>query len=166
MSEDKTIEVHGAEVAARILRHLSSDERTRIVKAIRATDPEAAVKIETIILAQQPTSAPRRPKSSLTIEKITEITDSDLQNILRNVPQQDVLISLKTASPEVKEKIINNLSESRKEQVEREFSELPGMNPAVVEAAQDRIMKRVEDIYQEETPTPPPPPQRLRSRLA
>jgi|GEM_PF-1851438 len=166
MSGDKTVEVHGAEIAARILRHLSSDERTRIVKAIRATDPEAAVKIETIILAQQPSSPPRRPKSSLPIEKITEITDSDLQNILRNVPHHDVLLSLKSASPEVKEKIFTNLSESRQEQIVRESNDLSGINPAVVEAAQDRIMKRVEDIYQGSSPTRETPQRRLRSRLA
>jgi flagellar motor switch protein FliG len=175
MSKDDTIQIDGAAVAARILGKMPASDRKRIVESIRVLNPESAVKIETIILAQAlpaitkktsssakasiPAKKPTRP-----ISEVTAISDRDLQDLLREVPQHDVVLALKNAAPEVQEKILSNLSGTRAAQVETELRELPSVQVEQVEAAQARIMRKADDIYSEESPNPAP--RRLRSRLA
>jgi flagellar motor switch protein FliG len=163
MSKDETIKFNGAEIAARILEELPSEDRSRMVEQVRVLNPSAAVKIEQVILSHQaPTPAATRPAAS--IEQITELPDRDVQQLLREVPQHDLVISLKSASPEAREKILRNVSETKLRQIESDFKALPPMHPSLVEAAQGRVMRKAEEIYPEETP--PEAPRRLRSRLA
>jgi flagellar motor switch protein FliG len=162
MSKDETIEFNGAEIAARILNELPSQERSRMVEQVRVLNPSAAIKIESIILVQQPESSPAPPAAS--IEQITELPDREVQQLVREVPQHDLVISLKAASPEAREKILRNVSESKLRQIESDFKALPPMHPSLVDAAQGRVMRKAEEIYPEE-PTPQAP-RRLRSRLA
>jgi flagellar motor switch protein FliG len=117
MSKDDTIQIDGAAVAARILGKMPAADRKRIVESIRVLNPESAVKIETIILTQalppitKKTSIPARAsvpakKPARPIAEVTSLSDRDLQDILREVPQQDVVLSLKNATPEVQARIM------------------------------------------------------------
>jgi flagellar motor switch protein FliG len=175
MSKDETIQIDGAAVAARILGKMPAADRKRIVESIRVLNPESAIKIETIILAQALPPGTKKTlastKSSATIKKparpisdVTTLSDRDLQDILREVPQQDVVLALKNTSPEVQEKILSNLSGARAAQVETELRELPPAKAEQIEAAQTRIMRKSDEIYSEDSPDPTP--RRLRSRLA
>ncbi len=175
MSKDETIQIDGAAAAARILGKMPAADRKRIVESIRVLNPESAVKIETLILAQslppitkKPSGAARTTipakKPARPITEVTSLSDRDLQDVLREVPQRDVVLSLKNATPEVQEKILSNLSETRALQVEMELGELPPIQPDLVEAAQARIMRKADEIYTEESQNPAP--RRLRSRLA
>lgn len=174
MSKDETIQIDGAAVAARILGKMPAGDRKRIVESIRVLNPESAVQIETLILAQalppitKQTSSTARPtprkKPARPITEVTSFSDRDLQDVLREVPQQDLVLSLKNATPEVQEKILSNLSETRALQVATELRELPPMQADIVEAAQARIMRKADELYGDETPNPAP--RRLRSRLA
>ena len=161
MSKDETLHINGAEVAAQILNQLPAEERSRLVECVRVANPEAAVRIETIIVSHQVAAI---EKARTSIEKITKLRDQDVQQLLREVPAQDVAISLKTATPEVAEKILRNVSESKQRQIETSFKELPPMPSSLVEAAQGRIMRKADEIYTEEAPAQTP--RRLRSRLA
>ncbi len=175
MSKDETIQIDGAAAAARILGKMPASDRKRIVESIRVLNPESAVRIETLIVAQalppitNKTSTPLKPtagvkKPARPIAAVTSFSDRDLQDILREVPQQDVVLSLKNATPEVQEKILSNLSETRALQVEAELRELPPLQADIVEAAQGRIMRKADELYGDESPAPTAP--RLRSRLA
>jgi flagellar motor switch protein FliG len=175
MSKDETIQIDGAAVAARILGKMPAGDRKRIVESIRVLNPESAVQIETLILAQALPPITKKPsggarttipakKPARPITEVTSISDRDLQDILREVPQHDLVLSLKNTSPEVQEKILSNLSETRALQVEVELRELPPIQADLVEAAQARIMRTADRIYTEESQNPPP--RRLRSRLA
>ena len=175
MSKDENIQIDGAAAAARILGKMPASDRKRIVESIRMLNPESAVKIETIILAQalppitkkpsSPTRATTPPKKpARPIAEVTSLSDRDLQDILREVPQQDVVLALKNATPDVQEKILSNLSGTRALQVETDLQELPPVQAEQVEAAQARIMRKADEIYTEEPQNPAP--RRLRSRLA
>ena len=161
MSKDETLEINGPEVAAQILTRLPAEDRSRLVEQVRVASPEAAVRIETIIVTQQVAAA---EKARASFEQITQLRDRDIQRLLREVPPQEIAISLKTASPETKEKILSNVSETKQLQIEHDFQELPPMHPSQVEAAQGRIMRRADEIYSDEAPAQTP--RRLRSRLA
>lgn len=157
MSKDETIAVDGAKVAAQILSRFPAEERERIVESIRAESPEAAIKIEKIIVQHAP---------PVSLEQITKLDDREVQRLLRQVAHNDVVISLKTAPAEVREKILSNVSETRQQQIAEDFHELPKMQVSDVEAAQQRILRKLEELYPETDQPAPAPTRRLRSRLA
>jgi flagellar motor switch protein FliG len=162
-SMDESIAVDGARVAAAILERLPSDTRDELVESIRVINPESALKIEAIMLSAA-LPAPVKREVVPPIASLTELSDQDVQRLLREVTPHDLAISLKTAPVEAKEKILDNLSEARQKQLLAEFSELPPMHPEDVEAAQNRVMRKLSDIYPEQDT--PSEPRRLRSRLA
>jgi flagellar motor switch protein FliG len=155
MSKDETITVDGPRVAAQILTRFPAEDRQRIVEAIRISNPTAAIKIEEMVVADA-----KKPS----FQHITQLDNKKLQNLLRQVPHHDVVVSLKRAPEEVRDKILLNLSETRQRQVEEDIQELPKMHVSDVEAAQNRIMKRLEELYPETAPSTRP--RRLQSRLA
>jgi flagellar motor switch protein FliG len=155
-SMDESITVDGARIAAEILERLPSATREELVESIRVINPESALKIETVLVSNV-NKAPA-------IATITTMADNDVQRLLREVTPHDLAISLKTAPVEAKEKILDNLSEARQRQLLEEFAELPPMHPSDVEAAQNRVMRKLSDIYPEQGT--PSEPRRLRSRLA
>jgi flagellar motor switch protein FliG len=162
MSKDETIAVDGPRVAAAILNQLPREARTRIVEAMRLEAPEAAQRIEHILLHELKGKAAGPSKS---IEKIIDLTDKDVQKMIRQVDSRDLAVTLSSAPKEAKEKVFKNLSESRKQQVIEEIYELPPSTPAEVEAANAKILKTIDDLY----PTgeiQQPEQKRLRSRLA
>jgi flagellar motor switch protein FliG len=44
-------------------------------------------------------------------EDIAKLTDRELQSLLREVDQKDLIVALKSASEELKEKVLGNMSE-------------------------------------------------------
>lgn len=130
MSKENPID--GPRVAAQILSHMPSEDRSRLVEAIREANPAMAARIEDNLFC---------------FETLAEVSDQAVQKLLREVPHQDVVISLKAAPAAVKEKIFSNMSESRQRLVEDDVESLPPMRASDVEAAQRRILKRLEDLY-------------------
>jgi len=142
--------INGPLVAAEILGYLPAEDRARIVECIRAENPVAAARIE---------------NNLFNFSKITSVSDHAVQKLLREVPLRDVVISLKEAPEPVKEKILQNMSESRQRLVEDDVESLPPMRPADVQAAQRRLIKRLENLYPD-TLNAPAQPKTLLPRLA
>lgn len=142
--------IDGPAIAARILSCLSPEEQTRIVESVREVEPRIAVKITNKLQS---------------FEKLARVSPTSLQNVLHEVPQRDIAISLKKASPEVRTKILQNVSQKKEELVRTDLVELPPMHLTDVEAAQQRILKKLEELYPEESKAADAPVSR-RSRLA
>jgi flagellar motor switch protein FliG len=161
MSKDETIVVDGPRVAAQILNRLPGEARSRIVEAIRSAAPESAVRIEQILLNElkRPVDGP-----ATSIAAIAELSDKDIQKLLREVDSRDLVATLKAAPKEAQEKVLQNLSQSRQQQVVEEMHDLPTPSAREIEAANTRILKKVDSLYGD-TQTPAQP-KRLRSRLA
>ena len=70
-----------------------------------------------------------------------------MQRVLREVPVQDIALSIKDVSPETKDKILSNISDARKEAVSEASVELKQASHEQVKAAQHRLAKRLEDAY-------------------
>ena len=141
--------IDGPGVAAQILSRIPTDEREHLVAAIRAQAPKVAARLERRIID---------------FTKVERLPAPDLQNLLRKVPHRDIAISLKTAEEPVRQRILENVSESKLEMVKEDISLLSPMEVSDVEAAQARILRRLEELYPEETLTNEP--KRFRSRLA
>lgn len=128
--------IDGPGVAAKILSRIPADEREHLVAAIRAQAPKVAAQLERRIID---------------FTKVERLPAPDLQNLLRKVPHRDIAISLKTAEEPVRQRILENVSESKLEMVKEDISLLPPMEVSDVEAAQARILRRLEELYPEET---------------
>jgi flagellar motor switch protein FliG len=128
--------IDGPGVAAKILSRIPADEREHLVAAIRAQAPKVAARLERRIID---------------FTKVERLPAPDLQNLLRKVPHRDIAISLKTAEEPVRQRILENVSESKLEMVKEDISLLPPMEVSDVEAAQARILRRLEELYPEET---------------
>ena len=141
--------IDGPGVAAKILSRFPAKEREQLVAAIRAEAPKIAARLERRIVD---------------FTKVERLPAPDLQNLLREVPHRDIAISLKTAEEPVRQRILDNVSDSKLEMVKEEISILPPMEVSDVEAAQARILRRLEELYPDETATNEP--KRFRPRLA
>jgi flagellar motor switch protein FliG len=141
--------IDGPGVAAKILSRFPAEEREHLVAAIRAEAPKVAASLERRIVD---------------FTKVERIPTSALQNILRDVPHRDLAISLKTAEEPIRQRILENVSETKLEMIKEDISLLPPMEVTDVEAAQARILKRLEELYPDETDSNVRKP--FKSRLA
>ena len=132
MSQDETVD--GARIAADILRHMEPDDQDRLLVAIQRKSPEVAAKLE---------------DSLFNLQSLTALPDRAVQHILREVPIRDVVLSMKAADPEVKEKLWDTMSEYKQQLVREEFAALPATRSTDVHAAQRRIMRKVQELYPE-----------------
>jgi flagellar motor switch protein FliG len=145
-----------------ILNRLPREAQARLVSAIRASDPASAVRIEEILVQELRGAA---PTTATSLSTIADMSDRDVQKLLRSVDSRDLVVTLSSASDQAKDKVLNNLSQSRQQQVIEEMHDLKTLTPSEVEAANARILKKMESLYPGQ-PSATPDTKRLRSRLA
>lgn len=162
MSKDETEVIDGPRVAAMILNRLPGEARARLVSALRAANPETAVKIEKIMIHELKKIADT-PAPSLAA--LADMDDRDVQKLLRQVDSRDLVLTLKSAPAQAQEKVLQNLSQSRQQQLLEEIHDLDSLSPSEVEAANSRILGKIDSLYPGQNPSEPPR-KRLRSRLA
>jgi flagellar motor switch protein FliG len=75
-----------------------------------------------------------------TYEDITKIDDQGIQLILKEVNQEDLLISLKTASDALKEKWMSNMSERAAMMVKEDLESMGPTKISDVEKTQQKII--------------------------
>jgi len=89
-------------------------------------------------------------------EDISKFTDKDIQTVLKSVETSQWALALKLASEELKEKILNNMSERGAETLREEMGYLGSVKRSAVEAKQQEIVdviRRLEDEGQIEINT-------------
>jgi flagellar motor switch protein FliG len=89
-------------------------------------------------------------------EDISKFTDKDIQTIMKNVETTQWALALKTASEELKNKVLNNMSERGAETLREEMGYLGAVKRSAVEAKQQEIVdivRRLEDEGQVEINT-------------
>jgi flagellar motor switch protein FliG len=123
--------VNGAKIAAEILNRMSAENKDRILKAIRERSPEVAAQVDANLVH---------------FDQILDITAQGLQLLLQSISQPDLVLSLKTASGEVKEILFKNMSDRKRKQVQEEFDLLPPIRISEVEGAQRRILDKLTEL--------------------
>jgi len=129
MAEDEKID--GVRIAADILNKMSSANKERIVKEIQQKHPEIAEKIESNLF---------------NFSDIAELTSQGVQVLIKEVEHDDLVLSLKTASSEVKEVLFNSMTERKQKLVEDDFEALSPVRPVQVEDAQKRILAKLDEL--------------------
>ena len=124
----------GVRHAAEILNFVGSNAETAVIDNVREYDPELAQKIL---------------DEMFVFENLIDIDDRGIQTILREVQSDSLIIALKGAPPELREKIFKNMSTRAAEMLREDLEARGPVRRAEVEAEQKEILKTVRRLAEE-----------------
>jgi flagellar motor switch protein FliG len=123
----------GVAVAASLMGQLDRATETTILTAMDEVDQELADEIRNL---------------RFTFEDILKIDDNGIQIMMKEIQQEDLLVSLKTASDDLKEKLYNNMSDRAALMLKEDLDSLGPTKMSDVEKGQQKIIavcKKLED---------------------
>ena len=124
----------GVRHAAEILNFVGSNAETAVIDNVREYDPELAQKIL---------------DEMFVFENLIDIDDRGIQTILREVQSDSLIIALKGAPPELREKIFKNMSTRAAEMLREDLEARGPVRLSEVEAEQKEILKTVRRLAEE-----------------
>ena len=121
----------GPKAVAEVMNHLDKDAEARIFGELEAIDVDMVNEIRGLMF---------------TIEDCKSLDGRSLQTVLKEVARDDLMLSLKTATSELKEKVFSNMS-SRAAEILQEDMEASGpVRLRDVEEAQARVVVAIRDL--------------------
>jgi flagellar motor switch protein FliG len=124
----------GVRHAAEILNFVGSTAETAVIDNVREYDPELAQKIL---------------DEMFVFENLIDIDDRGIQTILREVQSDSLIIALKGAPPELREKVFKNMSSRAAEMLREDLEARGPVRLSEVEAEQKEILKTVRRLAEE-----------------
>jgi flagellar motor switch protein FliG len=115
----------GVEMAAKLMASLDRTTETDILTSMKEVDPSMVDEIRNL---------------RFTFEDILIIDDNGVQLVIKEVQNEDLLVSLKTATDELKEKLFSNMSERAAGMLKEDLESLGPMKISEVEKAQQNII--------------------------
>ncbi len=125
--------VGGIEAVAEMLNLADRSTEKGILESLEAEDPDLVEQIRRLMFV---------------FEDILLINDKGIQAVLKEIDNDELALSLKTASDEMKEKIFANMSDRAAQLIKEDMEYMGPVRLADVEAAQQRIVdvvRRLED---------------------
>jgi flagellar motor switch protein FliG len=123
----------GVDSLAEILNRAGRTTERTVLEAIAAQDGELADEIR---------------QRLFTFDDIVQLTDRDIQLLLREVDQKDLALALRGVGEDVKETITRNMSTRGREMLQEDLDTAQPQKRAVIEEAQGRVVgaiRRLED---------------------
>jgi flagellar motor switch protein FliG len=127
-------DIGGPKSAADILNFIDRTSEERIIAEIEETFPDLAETIRNLMF---------------TFEDIKKIDDRGVQAVLKDVPREQLVLALKTASPELKELIFKNVSQRAAEMIKEDLEALGPVKLKDVEKSQQSIVDIVRRLEEE-----------------
>jgi flagellar motor switch protein FliG len=124
----------GPKAAAEILNFLGSTIEVAVLGAIREDDADLAQKIE---------------EQMFTFADLMKLDNKGLQRVLRDVPGEQLIVALKGAEPEMREKVLANMSARAAETLREDLESRGPVRVSDVEAQQKEILKLVKRLADE-----------------
>lgn len=124
----------GVKTAAEILNFVGSAAETAIIDNVREYDADLAQKIL---------------DEMFVFENIMDIDNRGIQTLLREVQSDSLVIALKGAAPELREKIFQNMSQRAAEMLREDLEAKGPVRLSEVEAEQKEILKTVRRLAEE-----------------
>ncbi|MDO8933954.1 MAG: flagellar motor switch protein FliG [Rhodocyclaceae bacterium] len=125
-SNIKKAAMGGIRHAAEILNFVGQQAETSIVDNVREYDPDLAQKIL---------------DEMFVFENLMDVDDRGIQLLLREVQSDSLIIALKGAPPELREKIFKNMSQRAAEMLKEDLESKGPVRLSEVEAEQKEILK-------------------------
>lgn len=117
--------VGGKKTAANILNFMDSAIETEIIDEVKEADAELAQALEDLMFV---------------FENIAEIDDRGIQGLLREVSSENLVLALKGADENLREKIFKNMSKRASEMLRDDLDARGPVRLSEVEAAQKEIL--------------------------
>lgn len=124
----------GVKTAAEILNFLGASVETAVLDSIRGGDADLAQKIE---------------DQMFTFDDLMKLDNKAIQLVLREVANDALIIALKGAEPEMREKIFSNMSSRAAETLREDLESKGPVRLSEVEAQQKEILKTVRRLGDE-----------------
>lgn len=124
----------GVKTAAEILNFLGASAESAVLDAIRSGDADLAQKIE---------------DQMFTFDDLMKLDNKAIQLVLREVANDALIIALKGAEPEMREKIFSNMSSRAAETLREDLESKGPVRVSEVEAQQKEILKTVRRLGDE-----------------
>ncbi len=126
--------VNGKAVAMEILRRCSVQEQGEVIAEIEKDNQALAAELRGKLF---------------TFDDLKNLSDRDLQQLLREIDTNKLAVALKGATPELKAKVLSNLSSRASQMLEDDLAAMGPVKLSTVEAAQAEIAKLTQDIAQQ-----------------
>ena len=124
-------DVGGPKVVADILNLTGGSVEKNVLDRLDAQDPEVAEFVR---------------NQMFVFEDIKKLRDREIQTILREIEQKDIVVALKAASDEVKDKFLGNMSERIRAFIEEEMNFAGPMRLSEVEEVQLLIVQKIRQL--------------------
>ncbi len=124
----------GTKAAAEILNFFGSSNETAVLDAIREDDPDLAQNI-----ADQ----------MFTFEDLNRLEDRAIQLLLREIANESLIVALKGADADLRERVFRNMSQRAAETLREDLESKGPVRLSEVEAEQKEILKTVRRLADE-----------------
>ena len=124
----------GVEIAAEVMGSLDREVEMSILTALDGVDLDLANEIRNL---------------RFTFEDILKIDDAGIQQIMKEINQEDLVIGLKTATEELKEKLFSNMSERAGLMMKEDLESLGPKKISEVQKAQQKIIAVCKKLEEE-----------------
>jgi flagellar motor switch protein FliG len=126
--------VAGKTVALEILRRCSAQQQGEVIGEIEKDSAQLAAELRGKLF---------------TFDDLRTLADRDLQTLLREIDTNKLAVALKGSTPELKAKILQNLSARAAEMLEDDMQAMGPVKLTTVETAQGEIAKLTQEIAQQ-----------------
>jgi flagellar motor switch protein FliG len=128
----------GPKVVADIVNFLEPRIESSVMAEIKAADPELGSRIQDLVFV---------------FENLIEVDDRSMQELLRQVSSDKLLLAIKGAEEKLKEKIFRNMSQRAAEMLRDDLEASLPVKLSEVEAAQREILETARRLSDEGTIT-------------
>jgi flagellar motor switch protein FliG len=124
----------GVRAAAEILNYLGTTQETAVIEAVREFDGDLAQKIL---------------DEMFVFENLLDVDDRGIQALLREVQSESLIVALKGANQELREKVFKNMSQRAADMLRDDLEAKGPVRVSEVEAEQKEILKIVRRMAEE-----------------
>ncbi len=125
-STGKTSVLGGAKAVANIINFLDPSQESALMEQVAKNDAALAARIEELVFV---------------FDNLLELDDRSMQELLRQVPSDQLLLALKGTDDALKEKIFKNMSQRAAEMLKDDLEAKGPVRLSEVEEAQKEILK-------------------------
>ena len=130
----KKVSLGGAKTAAEIINLMGTAVETAVLDYIREADSELAQKIQ---------------DNMFTFDDLIKLDDKGIQSLLKEVQSESLVIALKGATPEMRERIFKNMSSRAAETLREDLESRGPVRVSEVESEQKEMLKTVRRLVDE-----------------
>ncbi|MCO4792448.1 MAG: flagellar motor switch protein FliG [Bacteriovoracaceae bacterium] len=129
-----TNQLGGVEPIADMLNLMDKNSEKNIMSRVEEKDPELAEEIRKLMFV---------------FEDLVHVDDKGIQNLLKEVDQQKLVIALKTAPEDIKAKIFKNMSNRAATLIQEDLDALGPTKLSDVEKSQTEIVQKAKELEQQ-----------------